>query len=445
MPDMAQPLPNTLLSYARYIRLLGANPVHAHGAAGDDTWAITQNSCQDIWPRHSWQSANQISEETIRQTIRQAEREIAEELGWWPGPTWTAQEIGQFAQHYRRDVYRRYGRGNRGQRVGLKTKFAKIIAPGVRNTSSSPIATATVAANTLRYTDEDGDGFFETATVRIATTLTDATEVKVYFADTEADERWEIRPPNTKTISNGIFTATFDSWLFIDPDLRSVYPSQTGFRAVNVTTVDNYVTSVDVYREYNDPTQASSTFYWEPTPRSLVIDGCCSNCAGTGCPACSLTTQDGCLHIRDADRGIVVPQPATYDEDEGSWTQNSYTECRDPDYVQIWYYSGDLSRRYLRNTVGFDEQLDDYWAQAIFWLATARMRRPFCGCATIKAYADQLQDNLAAMQSRQVQATSYQIDPELVLRSRFGTRVGEVMAWQRVKENRDRILGGGSV
>ncbi len=59
--------------------------------------------------------------------------------------------------------------------------------------------------------------------------------------------------------------------------------------AIDISTVANYVTSVDVYREYTDFTQASTEFYWETS---------CELCGGAGCSACSLSTQDGCFHVR---------------------------------------------------------------------------------------------------------------------------------------------------
>jgi hypothetical protein len=119
------------------------------------------------------------------------------------------------------------------------------------------VGAATVAGGTLVYSDDDGDTFFETATITLPTALTNACELKVYISDTNADPGWEIRRPQSKTITGGNFVGVFDSWLFVDPDLQSEYPTTpggTGFTAIDISTTANFVTEVDVYREFNDST-----------------------------------------------------------------------------------------------------------------------------------------------------------------------------------------------
>ena len=183
-------------------------------------------------------------------------------------------------------------------------------------------------------------------------------------------------------------------------------------------------------------------FYWEPTPSESLIDGLCGFCGGAGCEACTLTTQDGCLHVRDANRGVVVPQPATYDEDTAAWVGDRFTKCRDPDFVKIWYYSGDLDQGYLAGHAL--DPLPQVWANAIAWLATARLERPFCSCGNVQALCQKWQNDLAAVSSTQQQAQSYQNAPD-VLTNPFGSRLGEVMAWRRVQRAKDRLPGGGVV
>ena len=196
--------------------------------------------------------------------------------------------------------------------------------------------------------------------------------------------------------------------------------------------------NVDVYREYNDSTQNSAELFWEPTPNI----GYCSICSGAGCPACTHTVQDGCIHIRDANRGFVVPTPATYDDSTALWSTSSLSISRDPDFVNIWYYSGALSQEYLSGRWSWT--LPRKWARTIAYLATARLERPFCSCGTATALAIHLRDDLAAVSSDTQQARSYRIDPILVLQNPFGTKRGEVMAWQQIFNERDRSLGGGA-
>lgn len=425
--DIAQPLPYTLLSKERYAHILGINPVHFQRAQAGDVFPVQPNMCADLWPRHSWQYADHVSHEDIVRAIYDAEQDIARELGWYPAPWYVSEEIQQYPRHHRPDVYRRSGRNVRGMRLSVITDYAKVIAGGKRDVE--PVGTATVAANTLRYTDEDGDGFAERATIVLPTTLSlsQVKAIKVYFADQDGAQEWEIRPALSKTITGTSFVAVFRSWLFINPDLQEAFPTVDGFGAIDISTTANYVTSVDVYYEYLDDTDVSAQFYWEPYPGGIVLGGICSCCSGDGCPACEYSTQDGCLHVRDAERGIVVPQAATYSASDEAWTADSFSVCRDPEFVKLWYLAGEYEDRYLNGMLL--DPLSDYWAHAIAWLATTKLERPFCSCGNVTALANRLREDLAFTGTD----TAYQVDPS-ALSNPFGTQRGAVMAWQRVSK-----------
>ncbi|MHC4736652.1 MAG: hypothetical protein ACYTDW_19680 [Planctomycetota bacterium] len=293
--SIAEPLKPTLLSLAYYAQIMGINPVHFQGAAGDIVFPAGR--CSDIWPRWSWQADDRVSHEELARVIYDAEQDIARELGHFPAPTWIAQEQHRFPRHHRPDVYRRDGLNVRAQRVSIRTRYAKLIQGGRR--AVSLVGTATTAGGSLAYTDEDSDGYAETATITLATALTDTCEIKVYFAGTSGDQAWEIRPARSKTLAGGNIVMVFPSWLFIDPDLQGAYPTTAGFSAIDVTTVTPLVTSVDVYREYNDFTANAATFFWEHQPARLAVGSLCTSCGGSGCAACSLISQDGCLSVRD--------------------------------------------------------------------------------------------------------------------------------------------------
>jgi len=286
----------TLLSLERYAKIMGINPMHFASATANNFWPL-HNSCSDIWLQHEWQFADAVSRESLANEIRNAEIDLARELGWWVAPMWINQEVQQFPRHYRKDVFRRYGRDVRGQRASVKAEYAKIIAGGRRAVSIVETGVA------VAYTDADSDGFAETATLTCATTLTDAFEIKVYTTGMSGTETWEIRPPRTKTISAGVFTATFWSWQMIDPAEWEFFPTQNdlnGPTAIDLSGLEeapvvttHLVDTVDVYREYNDITESSALLVWEPEPRGGILnfDWACSTVAE--CQACSLTSQDG--------------------------------------------------------------------------------------------------------------------------------------------------------
>ncbi len=430
----ALPIKRTILSLPYYARIMGIDPVNFQGATAGSIFPVIPNRNKDVWPRYSWQASDRVSHEDLARAIYQAERDIAEVLGYWEGPIWISEEIRPFPRHYRRDVWRYSGQDVRMNAVSIKTQWGKVISAGQRATGSGPVCTATVASGSLAYTDEDGDGFAETATISFSTTLTNSCELKVFFTGTEAALEWEIRPPRSKAISGGIATLVFDSWLFIDPDVLAYYPTEAGQHAIDISTTANYVTTVEVYREYTDPTSASAIFYWEPTPTGIGANLFCTSCGGSGCAACTLTTQDGCLHIREPNQGIVVPTPASYDESTGVWSFNCYSVCRDPDFVQIYYYCGEISNESRSGRTC--EELPNDLAMAIAELATTRLERPMCAGTNIIALQAHWREDLA--RSGEVSYALSLGD----LNNPFGTQRGAIQAWRRVGKLREHAVQG---
>jgi len=400
---------------------MGINPAHFNGAAHATVMPITRNACQDVWRQYPWQWADAVSRDELAMAIASAEQEIARLLGYWPAPRYIVSEMHRYPHHHRRDA-RDTGADVYGLYKALRAKWGKFIQAGQR--AVTLIATPTVAGLTLVYSDEDGDGVNETATVTAATTLTDVCELKVYFAGHGGAQEWEIRPARTKTISGGTFTATFWKWQLIDPDLWEALPTTDDPEAINWDSAGNVVASVNVYREYCDYSEESCQFFWEPSVDDVTS---CELCGGSGCVACTLTVQDGCIHVRDVDNGLVVPALGTYDSDEGEWSSDAPSVCREPDMIKIWYWAGDISQEYLAGTDC--DPLSHYWAETIAWLATARLERPFCSCANVTSLAQKMRTDLASLSERQ----SFSITPDL-LSNPLGTKYGEVVAWQRISK-----------
>lgn len=416
----------TLLPLDEYAKIMGVNPVHFNQGYGDNVFPLKNNRCADLWPQFSWQYYDHISRESIAREIEQAEMEIAEVLGYWPAPKWIVEDVRMFPRYHRRDMWRAGG-NVRGGDIGITTTWGELIGAGQRATSL--VGTATTAGGELTYVF----GTTLEATIILPTTLTDVNEVKVYFAGYDGDPAYEIRPVKSKSISGGNVTIVIDSWKLLDPDLWNAYPTSTDWGGIDVTVEANHVASVEVYREYNDPTTTTATLYWEPTPSQDVF---CAVCGGSGCSACALTTQNGCMHVRDPFNGRAVVYPATYSD--GSWNHSAYTIGRDPDFVKVWYRAGKYSQRYLS---GFThEPLDPRLARAIAYLATARMERDFCSCPNVTSLAEQLRLD----RSFAGPGGSYQISP-MIMDNPFGTRGGEIRAWNIVNRMFDKKLGGAVV
>jgi hypothetical protein len=435
---MARASTPTLLALDHYARIMGITPPHFNQAAGPDGGMFpVVGSCTDVWWQYAWQDIDQVSREDLARAIDDAEEDIAEVLGYYPAPKWISNEMHQYERFHRRDLYT-YGQNIRGQFKSVKARWGRFISAGQRATAEVDSGVA------VTYSDPDGDGYDELATISTTTTLTDRCEIKVYFAGEGGNQEWEIRPAKTVTLSGGTVTFTFDAWQLLDPDLWEQFPGaglladvqQSGAQAINVETAGNYVTTVDIYREYTDFTQSSAQFYWEPKPQNLQFGNVvCNQCSGSGCVACELTTQTGCSHVRDVNRGIVVPTPATYDADNAQWSEACWSECREPDQVKIWYYAGELSEKFLRDETC--EPLNNSLANAIAWLATARLERPLCACNNSQALSVDLQRDLTFTPPDGGVFFLSESD----LDNPFGTRKGEIMAWRRVKDLTEKVPG----
>jgi len=421
----------TLLSLDRYFAIMGINPAHANGAAASTVMPYA-DCCADIFFQYDWQFSSRVGRESLARTIAGAEQDLADVLGYWPAPRWISEEVQMFPRHHRPDVLSFGGLDGRAYSKAMRARYGRIIAGGQR--AVSPVGTVTTAGGDLVYSGPVG-GVVDTVTVEIDTDETDPRLVKVYFAGHAGDPEWEIRPARTKAIAAGTFTATFWPWQFIDPDLWEALPTGDEPAPIDYDeqtvpgTYDNLVTSADVYVEWNDSTDDGATFYWEPETAALqALGNLVCTCSNSGlCIACQMTTQTGCLHVRDPMNGMVVASPATYNDSSGSWESSCFAVCREPDFVKLWYYSGDIDGRYL-NSKSYDP-LSPYWAETIAWLATARLDRPFCNC-------DRVQDMVAHLQADMAQLGgpfSYNATLEQ-LNCPWGTRRGAVMAWQRVSK-----------
>ena len=422
------PIRPTLLSLQRYAQIIGLNPVHFSGAYGNTVWP-EQGSCSTNWTRYPWQSIdNRVSWAELAEEINNAEQDITKVLGYSPAPVWNVEEVVRYPHGYATGR-QTYGMSAANRPISLKPRHGRIIACGQRDT------TVIDAGATVTYSDPDGDGFDELATITASTALLLNEGIKVYFAGTSANPSWEIRPLKSMSISAGTLTITIDSWNLIDPDIHGTPPSSLVVAgALDADDSGNYVTTVDIYREHLSASKASSEFWWNGDG----IGTTCISCGGTGCNLCTHTSQDGCATISDPMLGYITPYPATYDT---SWTTSTYSVCRDPDFVKLWYYAGEISSDYLS---GYSlDPLSEYWAQTIAKLASARLSKPICGCSNVENVVSNLQRDMTKSSGSEFYFRSAWQD---IFNNPFGLRVGEVEAWRRVHEmTGDAIWSSGSL
>ena len=286
----ARPFPRTLLSLSHYAKIMGINPLHFAGAntPGLTPQVFPVTSCSKLWSKYDWQDYDAVGTYQIAELIYEAENEVANVLGYWPAPYWIESELHQYPAPFNRELIGN-GLNVRGEQKSVISSYGKVINPGKR--AVSLVETATTAGSTLVYSDDDGDGFYETATITVPTTVTDAKELKVFFNGMGGELEWEIRSARSRIISGGNVQFVFDSWLFIDPELYELPPNTDEVEAIDVSTVANFVASVDVYREYIDFTDNPATFFWTSDKMS-INNIACPNCGIIGCTTCEYGTKN---------------------------------------------------------------------------------------------------------------------------------------------------------
>lgn len=396
----------TSLSLAQYAEIMGINPIQFMSGASNVLFPST--GCTDRWRQYPWQDPDKASREELAREIHQAEKDIAAELGYWPGLLWTEGERIAYPKYYKPSWTRAAGTTVTGRVKSIVPRFGKFIAQGVR--SAELIGNANVVLS-----DEDGDGYKETATITQATSYTDPYEHRIFLAGESGKAEFEIRPVTTKVISGGTLTITLPVWLLFEPTKLAAFPGSDGFQNLDPFDAANIVDTVDVYRITADPSQGTQ-FTWSETG-TLVDD-------------IGPTTQMAALEPQISHRIVdaVTVTPATYDAGTGLFTQTQFSVGREPDYVELAYLSGD----FVADSRSGEYKLQTDLARAIAWMATARLPRALCTqCETLQATEKRLRFDLAVSVDGSTSNVRF-VSPD-VLRCPFGTRQGEVYAWSVVR------------
>lgn len=401
----------TWLPLDRWAELVGIHPFHFNGLYSDTY--LSSISCGTPWFQYAWQNADRLSREDIAYAIRQAERMIANEVNYNLLPDWTSREDLRYERPGIPGIYNVTGRTPRWQLASLTTRWGYIISGGVREKTG--IETVAVVRS-----DEDGDGYDETVTINVGTSVEDADELKLYFSGRSGDDRYEIRPIEVD-LDTDLDTATITckSWQIIDPDKQeSMYVGESD-QSLDAEDDTNYVTTLDVYRVYNDP-QTQVSFKWENDP---VL------CCGT-CIACQLNTQNGCFHTRDPRLGIVVPSPGTWDSDDQQFTAQSWSVCRQPDRASVYYYSGwrDFSLARPKSC------MDPYWEKAVAYFAAGLLDKGGCDCSNAMDFIAKWQDDRA----KSVEERQWILSPGQI-NNRLGTTNGAIYAWNCINQEGRKI------
>src|SRR3990172_5300270 len=396
---------DTLLSLDRWAAVLGLNPWH-FAQSTTATWPA--GTCDDVTYQYAWHASDKVAREDIARAVQQAEYDIAQGLGYWPAPAYQEAEEHPYPRYHARELVTTAMRQARGDRKSVQATWAKLQALGLKATA---LLSAGVAV-TLPLTGH-------TVTLSVATSVTDPSEIAVYFrttdgADAAASEQYRVRPIKV-TISGGGATIKIDQWLLLLPTLWEEADAIDGDAAAS------YVTAVDVYRRYCDPSY-----------QGLLVSPPSTTCTDDAA-ACAETTQAICVHSPHWDLGLLVPRAASWNTNTMQYDIEDMTENYDPDKVRFNYLAGDA--------LGADGEMQDYWARAVAYYSLALLDQPLCSCDNVKARVGRWQEDLALNLSTQASNRSFQLD-DIAKSCPWGTRRGAVFAWQRVRE---RQVGRGGI
>lgn len=419
---MARAAVKTLLPLDRFAAVLNIHPLHFNqvflSGLPDQPDNTSARTCDVPIFQYSWQANGKIGRDDIAQAIAAAESMIIPRLGYLPVPDWTVQEEKRAVRPANPVLTSYNDLDPRGYYKTVQARYGQIISGGQQAKTLIDDGVA------ITYSDTDADGFDNRAEITFNTSVADPEEIAVYYPGHSGDDAWQIKPLSYISIVAGVATVRFNrQQAIVEAQMEGYFPT-----GINGTQDDQFLTTVDVYRKYNDPS-VQSRFIWD-----VVGGNWCGQCDGlTPCEVCGYAIQNGCLVVRNPRLGIVSPQPGSWDADTGEFTAAQFSVWREADRVQLWYKSGwrDNSLPYPNIT------MDPVFERAIAYLAASLLDRPMCNCQPVEANIARWREDLALSTSSPQGSSSFRLS-QGALDNPFGTTRGAIYAWEIVRE---RMLG----
>jgi len=132
---MARAMIPTLLGLDHYARIMGLDPLHFNQGISQ----LRPNpTCPQVWYQYTWQNPSIVSREHLADTISEAERDLTDQLGYYPTPVWIGGEDGEFHPYPRPKAPGAYGLGSNIylRYKSLQLKHGYVIEGGQRATTS---------------------------------------------------------------------------------------------------------------------------------------------------------------------------------------------------------------------------------------------------------------------------------------------------------------------
>ena len=411
--------------------ILGLPPWAFWGFADSGPGAIVpiNSKCSTLTYEYDWQGSDAAGRQSIREAIDTAEWKMLDYLGYRPMPAYVNFALVDWPRYYEANLVRGYDFDATGRRVAVEAPEGYVQAMGVESLTLIGTVTTGVGGG-LVYSALFNPGLQDTFTITVNTTVTDTTQIAVYFSsgdrfdDTAVSERWRIEPIDV-SIAAGVATITGRKWLCAKPILYQ-NPVQNA-AALNPQTVGNFVTSLDVYQrttngDGNSITTCQATLVYETND--------CGNCWGRCCCFSGTGSSDpgtvgeviARAGIRHKEYGLITPAAAVYDPTTATWaSQWCCSGFCEPDRVKLRYLAGyplegrSMARRFR---------------DPVAWLATAELKRRICACRDTNEKLWQLQQdlNLSSTTTERYEFPARQLD------NPFGSRRGHVQAFLAVQD-----------
>lgn len=417
----------SLLSLEEFRKVIGMNPWHYWELEADVGVAEVTSNCNDIVSKYSFQSTDAVGRNDIEQAIETAEARLFELLNFWPAPKYSEKTISfPTLSDPRFSLHGFVGSDGRWQSVNVGEGYIQSVGVETR--------TLIQAGVVLTYLDLDNDGLNETFRLSVPTTVTDPTQIALYFSTADrwdgsaVGEQWRVRPV-TVTISAGTATIQGNSWLSVLPVLYEGVLAENGLEILDANgafNTANFAATLDVYRLFIDPTgttidTAQEMLIWETAPWPYYCV-CNSTTNSTDPAAQGYATGRGA--IRDSKLGIITVARSVYNSVTGIWGGVCWPgDCRSPDRVTLRFQAGKPL---------VSQQMEYKMQVLVARLAAAELTRPICAC-------DAANRNLATWQFDLARTggagdESYgAISPE-DLNNPLGSRRGQVYAWKEIKQ-----------
>ncbi len=405
------------LSLNQWLAQMGFNPWHSYQLS--NSLIPVRADCATLMTEYDWQNADRAGRAAVRTAIQRAEDLIRQYALINPVPAY-------------REVTLQYpyfgdARFTRLRDVGADGRWLSIALPEGEIRALGIPADSTPDVQALVYTDEDGDGLFETATA-VATVPAGTTEDEVIARFIAADCGPITSPevaPRSVSISGVTATVVFDTWTLVRPVRYQGVSSgglDPGNNAAPAATV--CAATIEIFQRHCDPNGTTvstcmAKLTWETGPWP-GWGACCQSTGNSTDPAATASALCRAV-IRDASAGIVAFGEAAYNSTTDEWhSVCDWSRCRPPDRVTIRYQAG-LPLDGIR--------MQENWAIVTARLAAAELARPICACTSANKNLSEWQWDMS-----RTGATDELYAAPNDMTNPIGSRRGQIYAYRHIKD-----------